>query len=128
MTRAINAGGSLDGGLVSFEIRDGVRRISCTVADEALEAVSGLTAPSTPAVRRESFARFRTLIDAAAKLKISNQPPGFTGPLVLSSSDLRRIPPENGRPAFGSLGRSVTRPAGSVAAASPAHRVPATVS
>ena len=88
-----------------FEVRDGIRRVICSVAEEALEAASGLTAPSTNASRRKSFDRYRALIDAAAKLKLKTLPPGFAGPLVLSSADLRCVPPEVGVPSFGSAPR-----------------------
>lgn len=91
--------------LIRFEVRVGIRRISVHVSDEALEAVSGLDVPSTTMLRRKSFDRFRTLIDAAARLKLETLPAGFTGPLVLSSGDLRRVPPELGVPAYGSTGR-----------------------
>lgn len=87
---------------VRFEVRDGIRRVGCAVSDEALEAVSGLAVPSTAASRRKSFDRFRTLIHAAATLKLGTLPPGFAGPIVLSIGDLRRVPPETGAPAFGS--------------------------
>lgn len=102
-----------------FEVRAGVRRISCAVLDEALEAMSGLTAPSTVALRRGSFGRFRTLIDAAAKLKLEALPPGFVGPVVLNSEDLRCVPPQAGAPSFGISARSPTQSAslnGSVSA------------
>ena len=69
-----NAGTPFDGNFIRFEIRDGIRRISCAVSDEALEAVSGLPVPSTVVLRRRSFDRFRTLINVAAKLKLSTLP------------------------------------------------------
>ncbi len=96
---------TLDTNLVRFEIRVGIRRISCNISDEALEAVSGLATPSTMTLRRKSFDRFRTLIDAAARLKLGTLPSGFIGPIILSSEDLRCVPPEVGVPAFGSAGR-----------------------
>ena len=95
-----------DGGFVRFEVRDGIRRIGCTVSDEALEAVSGLAAPSTTGSRRKSFDRFRMLINTAARLKLETLPPGFAGPLALATEDLRRVPPEVGMPAFGNAGRA----------------------
>ncbi len=95
-----------DAGLVHFEVRDGIRRVRFNVSDEALEAVSGLAAPSTATLRRRSFDRFRTLIETAAKLKLKTLPPGFVGPVALSSGDLRCVPPEVGVPAFGSNGRA----------------------
>ncbi len=88
-----------------FEVRDGMRRISCTVSDEALEAVSGLPTPSSAALRRKSFDRFRTLINAAATLKLVTLPPGFAGPLALDDADLRRVPAEKGVPVYGSSAR-----------------------
>ena len=96
---------------MSFEVRDGIRRISCAVSNDALEAVSGLTAPSTVSLRRRSFDRFRTLINKAATLKLSSLPSGFTGAVVLTSRDLRCVPPEAGAPSFGSSARGLTRPA-----------------
>ena len=88
-----------------FEVRDGIRRVVCIGAEEALEAAAGLTAPSTNASRRKSCDRYRSRIDAAAKLKLRTMEPGFAGPLVLSSADLRRVPPEVGVPSFGSAPR-----------------------
>ena len=67
-----------------------------------MEAVSGLAAPSTTVMRRKSFDRFRTLIDAAAKLKLKNMPLGSIGTLTLTSDDLRSVPHEIGVPTFGS--------------------------
>ena len=95
-----------DTDLVHFEVRDGSRRVRFDISDEALDAVSGLAAPFTAALRRRSFDRFRMLINEAAKLKLRTLPSGIVGPVVLSSSDLRRVPPEIGMPAFGSTGRA----------------------
>lgn len=89
------------GGTTRFEVRDGTRRVPCTVSDEALATVAGLTAPVPAALRNRSFDRFRSQIDAAAKLKLEGCPPGFAGPLVVSSDDLRRVPREAGVPWFG---------------------------
>ncbi len=94
---------------IRFEVRDGVRRVSCTVSDEALEAASALTLPSTPLTRRRSFDRFRTLIDAAATLKLATLPRTATGPLLLTRDDLRRVPPQTGAPVFGSALRVLPR-------------------
>ena len=105
MTEAPSSVPALDPSVVRFEVRVGIRRISCNVSDEALEAASGLAAPSTMMLRRKSFDRFRTLIDAAARLKLETLPSGFSGPIVLSIGDLRRVPPEVGVPALGSVGR-----------------------
>ena len=93
-----------------FEIRHGSRRIVCTVADEALDAVSSLPAPSTLAMRRRSFDRFRTLINAAAKLKVAGLPVDWVSPIVLQTRDLRQVAPEVGTPLFGSAARPSTRP------------------
>ena len=105
MTQASSLVPALDPSLIRFEVRVGIRRIPCNVSDEALEAVSGLATPSTTVLRRKSFDRFRTLIDAAARLKLGTLPPNFSGPLFLSSGDLRRVPPGVGVPTFGSAGR-----------------------
>ena len=106
MTATPSIAATLDGGLIRFEVRDGIRRISCSVSDEALEAASGLTIPSTTGLRRKSFDRFRTLIEAAARLKLTTLPPGFAGPVALSSKDLRCVPPVVGVPPFGGTGRA----------------------
>ncbi len=97
-----NVASTLDGSVVRFEVREGIRRISCAVLREALEAASGLTAPSTVALRRGSFDRFRTLIDAVPKLKSRTVPSEFIGPIVLTGDDLRSMPPQTGVPPFGS--------------------------
>lgn len=86
---------------IRFEIQAGQGRVNCDVADEALEGVSRLTTPSTPTARRQAFQRFRTLIHAAAEMKLATMPPGFTGPLLLSSGDLRRVTTDRGAPAYG---------------------------
>jgi hypothetical protein len=104
MTERCSPDGVLDAGFIGFEVRDGIRRISCTVSNEALNAVSALSVPSTAGARRKSFDRFRMLINAAAWLKLRTLPPNFAGPLALSTQDLRRVPPEVGMPTFGSLG------------------------
>ena len=110
-------------GLDSFEIRDGIRRISCAVSDEALEAVSGLTTPSTVMLRRRSFDRFRTLINVAAELKLRTLPLGSIGPIVLTRNDLRRVPPVTGVPSFGSSAKLPTR-TGSVVGGAPVSSAP----
>lgn len=121
MTKALSSGADpgLDAGATRFQIRDGIRLINCNVSDEALEAVSGLTAPSTTALRRKSFDRFRTLINAAAKLKLKTLPPEFIGLLALTSRDLRRVPPETGVPLYGSAQRSVVPAAARVEIGTP---------
>jgi len=95
---------------IRFEIRDGTRRVSCVVANEALEAAAGLPELSAPMLRRRSFDRFRTLIHAAASARLAALPPGFVGPIVLTTRDLRSMPPDRHAPAFGSSGRPPTRP------------------
>ena len=105
MSRIPDAASTLAGNFIRFEIRDGIRRIGCAVSDEALDAVSGLTELSTPVLRRRSFDRFRTLIHAAAMLRLRALPPGSVGPIILTRQDLRRVPPETGTPAFGSAAR-----------------------
>jgi len=105
MTKPAYATRIRDEGFTQFQVRAGIRLISCAVADEALEAVAGLALPSTSLTRRKSFDRFRTLIDAAAKLKLEDFSEGFGGPLVLSSGDLRRVPAKSGVPSYGSARR-----------------------
>jgi hypothetical protein len=101
MSGTSNAVPPCEGIFIRFEIRDGIRRISCAVSDEALEAFSGLTAPSTVMLRRRSFDRFHALINVAAKLKLGTLPSGSIGLIVLTGEDLRRVPPETGVPSFG---------------------------
>jgi hypothetical protein len=96
---------TLESSAIRFEIRDGCRRISFAVSDETLNAASGLIAPSTLMMRRKSFDRFRTLINAAAILKLKALPSGPIGPIVLTERDLRRVPPERGTPSFGTCAR-----------------------
>ena len=110
MTRTANIS-AVDRSQVRFEVRDGIRRISCVVSNDALEAVSGLSAPSTVSLRRRSFDRFRTLINRAATLKLRSLPSGFTGAVLLTSRDLRCVPPEVGAPSFGSSARASGRSA-----------------
>src|SRR3954471_5373557 len=95
---------------IRFEIRDGMRRVSCVVLNEALEAAAGLSQLSAPMLRRRSFDRFRTLIHAAASARVAALP-GFVGPIILTSGDLRSVPSERGAPVFGSPGRPPPRPA-----------------
>jgi hypothetical protein len=95
---------------IRFEIRDGMRRVSCVVSNEALEAAAGLPQLSPPMLRRRSFDCFRTLIHAAAHARLAALP-GFVGPIILTSGDLRSVPSERGAPVFGSFGRAPPRPA-----------------
>jgi hypothetical protein len=84
-------------------VRDRTRRVICTISDAALEAVGNLPRPANDQMRRRSFDRFRTLIDAAAKLKLLGLPAAFDGPLDLSAEDLRSVPASPGTPSFGSM-------------------------
>jgi hypothetical protein len=111
MSRTSNAGSAVEGNVIRFEIRDGMRRIGCAVLGDALEAVSGLTVPSTVMLRQRSFDRFRTLINVAARPKLKTLSAGSSGPVILTREDLRRVPPEAGVPSFGSSARGPTRPA-----------------
>ena len=110
MTIGSNVAGKLEEDAIRFEIRDGIRRVSCMVLNEALEAAAGLPQFSAPMLRRRSFDRFRTLIHAAAGARLAALP-GFVGPIVLTSGDLRSVPYERGAPVFGSSGRAPPRPA-----------------
>jgi hypothetical protein len=98
-------------GTTGFEVRSGSRRVSCIVLDDALVAASGVAGPLSPLSRRNAFDRFRTLIDAAAKLKMQELPAGAAGPVVLTRDDLRRVPPQTGVPTFGTAPRPPARPA-----------------
>lgn len=111
MAKTLRTSSAHEGNFVRFEIRDGHHRISCAVLDDALDALSGLTAPSSMLLRRRSFERFRSLINVAAELKLKTLPSGSLGPIVLSREDLRRVPPDSGTPSFGSSGRGLNRPA-----------------
>jgi len=123
MRRTSTATLAAEGNVIRFEIRDGIRRISCAVLYDALEAVSGLTVPSTVALRQRSFDRFRTLINVAAKLKLRTLSSGSIGPIILDREDLRRVPPEAGVPSFGSSTRTPTGPVSSIGA-TPASAIP----
>jgi hypothetical protein len=52
MSRTSNAGSPVEGNVIRFEVRDGMRRIGFAVLGDALEAVSGLTVPSTALLRK----------------------------------------------------------------------------
>ena len=114
---------ALEGNLIRFEIRDGMRRISCAVSNDALEAASGLTDTCTPAARRKSFDRFRTVIHAAALLKLKAQRVGRSGLIIVTGRDLRRVPPQVGAPKFGSSGDRPTLPIAFEVAPGPAAPV-----
>jgi hypothetical protein len=92
-----------------FEIRHRTRRVWCAISDEALEAASNLPLPSTATSRQRSFNRFRTLIDVAARLKLSHMPDSFTGPLTILSDDLRHVPGLEGLPQFSSMSRAIPK-------------------
>jgi hypothetical protein len=119
VTTNSSAGVKLAHDTIRFEIRDGMRRVSFVVSNEALEAASGLPDQSSSTLRRRSFDRFRTLIHAAAARQLAALPPGFVSPIVLTGGDLRSVPPERGGPAFGSSGRPPARPASDEAPATP---------
>jgi hypothetical protein len=108
-----------DAGSTNFQVRVGVCLVDCAVQDEALGAVSGLTVAFSEALRQKSFHTFRTLINAAAELKLSTLPPGSSGRIVLTTEDLRCVQPEPGVPPFGSSSRALTR-AASLSAGVPA--------
>jgi hypothetical protein len=118
MSRTSNAGSAVEVNVIRFEIRDGMRRIGFAVLGDALEAVSGLTVPSTVMLRQRSFDRFRTLINVAARLKLKTLPAGSSGPVILTREDLRRVPPEAGVPSFGNSARGPSRPASPTGAGS----------
>ena len=119
MTTISSAGEKFADNAIRFEIRDGVRRVSFVVSNEALEAASGLPDQSSFMLRRRSFDRFRTLIHAAAARRLAAGPPGFVSPIVLTCGDLRSVPVERGAPAFGSSGRFPARPASGETTARP---------
>jgi hypothetical protein len=110
MSRTSDALAARSENFIRFEVRDGIRRVTCAVLDDALEAAAGLATPSTLSLRRRSFDRFRTLIDAAALMKLKTLPTGSAGMIVLTRSDLRSVPPQNGVPSFGTAQRGMTPP------------------
>ena len=110
MSQKSNAPG-LSKDLIQFQVQHGMRRITCTVADDALEAASGLVPPSTLILRRRSFDRFRTLINLAAVMKLARVPPGSDSAMVLTREDLSRVPQETGAPPFGTPARGIKSPA-----------------
>ncbi|WP_173576031.1 DUF1488 family protein [Acetobacter fallax] len=97
--------GQSDTGYIPFEILVGTRRVSCGVSNEALEAAAGLGALSGSVARHQSFHRFRTLIHAAAVLKLTRSGKKAEGLLLLGSDDLRLVPLEKGIPVFGRVPR-----------------------
>ncbi len=80
-----------DASSIHFEIRDGMRRITCSVPNDVMDAVSGLSGPLTPGLRRRSFDRFRTQIHGAAMQRLKELPSGSPGPIVLLKRDLRCV-------------------------------------
>ena len=109
MNKIPEAPPTLESSFIQFEIRDGSRRIGVAVSGDALDAASGLVRPSSPMMRRKSFDRFRTLINAAAILKLKTLPLGWVGRIVLTPRDLRRVPLEPGMPSFGTCPRGMSR-------------------
>ncbi|MFT8247152.1 hypothetical protein [Roseomonas sp. BN140053] len=101
---------------IQFEVRHREQRVVCRVLNEALEGASRLEASATDLHRRKSFDRFRMLIDAAAKLKLTTLPGNVVQPLLICSEDLLRVPPEHGVPQFGS--KPLERSGGTVVAPS----------
>jgi len=99
------------GDMIQFQLQHGMRRITCTVSDDALEAASGLVPPSTLMLRRRSFDRFRTLINVAAQMKLARAPLGTDTALLLTREDLSRVPQETGAPPFGTPARGIKTPA-----------------
>jgi hypothetical protein len=96
--------------LIRFEICDGMRRVSCAVSNDALDTASGMTDPCTAASRRRSFERFRTLVHAAALLRLEAQLPGSVDPIIVTDADLRSVPPQVGTPRFGTSGKRPALP------------------
>jgi hypothetical protein len=115
MSTSPNFGTAAGDDLIRFAIRDGIRLIKCAVSNEALEAASGLAEDSAPTLRRRSFDRFRTLIHAAATLRLKALPSDFVGPILLTTRDLRCVPPERGFPVFGVAARPPAQRAKGVA-------------
>jgi hypothetical protein len=83
--------GAPDANFIHFEIRDGIRRITCSVPNDVMDAVSGISGPLSPGLRRRSFDRFRTLIHGAAMQRLKDMPAGSAGPIVLARRDLRSV-------------------------------------
>ncbi len=83
--------GAPDANFIHFEIRDGIRRITCSVPNDVMDAVCGVSGPLTPGLRRRSFDRFRTLIHGAAMQRLKDMPAGSLGPIVLAQRDLRCV-------------------------------------
>ncbi len=70
---------------------DGIRRVTCSVPNDVMDAVCGVTGPLSPGLRRRSFDRFRTLINGAAMRRLKDMPAGSAGPIVLVQRDLRLV-------------------------------------
>ena len=100
--------------VIRFEVRAGMRRVSCAVSHEALDAASALDADGTPATRRRSFERFRTVINAAALMRLDALQPGDAALIVLSGRDLRDVPEQTGVPRFGTSGNRPAPPSPAV--------------
>lgn len=110
MSRTSDALAARSENFIRFEVRDGIRRVTCAVLDDALEAAAGLATPSTITLRRRSFDRFRTLIDAAAQMKLKTLPSGSADMIMLTRGDLRGVPPQSGVPSFGTGQRGTMPP------------------
>ena len=109
--RAMAIAASADeAGYTPFEVRSGNRRVRCLVADTTLDAASGLSELPTLTLRRRSFEKFRTLIQATAQRMLGELPVGFIGSLVISGEDMRQTTPEQGMAVFGDAGRRNPRP------------------
>jgi len=91
MSRNHRPAAAPEGSAISFEIRDGIRRIKCSVPNELIDAVSGLPAPLTDGLRRRSFDRFRTVMHGAAMQRLKDLPAGSPGPIVLARRDLNGL-------------------------------------
>jgi hypothetical protein len=90
---------------------DGMKRITCSVPNDVMDAVSGQAGPLTPGLRRRSFDRYRTLIHGAAMLRLKDLPAGSLGPIVLARRDLRCVALESESVRPGSLAKPAQAPA-----------------
>ena len=68
MATGLNTAVKLKDDAIRFEIRDGMRRVSCAVLNEALEAAAGLPQLSAPMLRRRSFDRMHIVTGRATHL------------------------------------------------------------
>ena len=86
-----------DGTRILFGITDGNEQISCAISQGALEEIGERPCFSRAADLLECFANARGRIE------------GPIGPIMMTSEDLRLVPPEGGAPLFGSSARKSTR-------------------